>query len=228
MTKAGGSSDSWNLWLIAILTGAVINLLLFGALSSLGNRENPPPSPRVIALTLDFAKKTIQPVITAPKPETAKPRTKKVRKQSPRRLPRPQRTPVRRTDAKTETEEAPQEAVSPPASVSSPDLPQPAPQQVLPEPVPVYRLSGLPRFIHQEKPAYPPHLRQQGKEATVKLEIYIDATGKVRNIRVLKSAGTDFDQAAIAAIRASTFAPGNVAGKPVPVLMRLPIRFRLR
>ncbi len=99
---------------------------------------------------------------------------------------------------------------------------------MLAQPVPVYQLTGLPRFVHKEKPIYPASLRHQGREATVKLEIYIDAKGRIRNIKLLKSAGADFDQAAVDAIRASTFAPGNVNGKPVPVLMRMPVKFKLR
>ncbi len=123
---------------------------------------------------------------------------------------------------KTENTEQPKQPVAAPANTDQKQ------QDVLTEPVPVYQLTGLPRFIHKEKPVYPASLRHQGREATVKLEIYIDANGQIRNIKLLKSAGPDFDQAAINAIHASTFAPGNVNGKPVPVLMRMPIRFKLR
>ncbi len=125
--------------------------------------------------------------------------------------------------AETRETEQPEQTVAAPISAE-----QKQQDMTLAEPVPVYQLTGLPRFIHKEKPVYPASLRHQGKEATVKLEIYIDANGQIRNIKLLKSGGRDFDQAAINAIRASTFAPGNVNGKPVPVLMRMPIRFKLR
>lgn len=224
MREAGDSPEGRGAWPLAIVAGSVVNLLLFGALAGVGDGDHPLPVPRAITLSLDFSEKAIPAAKPTPKPSVATPRPRKREKKRHRRSP-PQSDQVvsRPIEEATEAEEE-QRKPSPP----SPPLAGTPKQQPLPDPVPVYQLTGLPRFIHQERPNYPPRLRRQGKEATVKLEIYIDADGRVREIRVLKSAGEDFDRAAIAAIRASTFAPGNVDGKPVPVLMRLPIRFRLR
>ncbi len=215
------------LWSVAILAGTLTNLLLFAVLGGLRSSENPPRSPRVLSLTLDFIQKEIHhPPAVVPQPRNPRPRPEKRKKRQA--APRPERPALRQVAEKREPmerEEKHPEPLIPPSNRPAHTAEQ---KQALPRPVPVYQLSGLPRFLHQEKPIYPPHLRRQGKEATVKLEIYIDASGKVREIKVLKSAGTEFDRAAIAAIHASTFVPGNVAGKPVPVLMRLPIRFKLR
>ena len=68
----------------------------------------------------------------------------------------------------------------------------------------------------------------QGKEGKVKLEVLIDDKGKIRKVTVIKSAGEAFDQAAITAISNSSFTPGNVDGKPVTVLLRVPVNFSLR
>jgi len=101
-------------------------------------------------------------------------------------------------------------------------------EEALPTPVPIFEVSSLPRFVHRETPVYPSAMKQQGKEGTVKIEALVDALGKVRSVTVIQSAGELFDQAAIAAIQSSTFIPANTNGKPVPVLLRLPVRFRLR
>ncbi len=224
MREAGDSPEGRGAWPLAIVAGSVVNLLLFGALAGVGDGDHPLPVPRAITLSLDFSEKAIAVAKPTPKPSVATSRPRKREKKRHRRsTPQSDQVVSRPIEEASEAEEE-QRKPSPP----SPPLAGPPRQQPLPAPVPVYQLTGLPRFIHQERPNYPPRLRRQGKEATVKLEIYIDADGRVREIRVLKSAGEDFDRAAIAAIRASTFAPGNVDGKPVPVLMRLPIRFRLR
>jgi TonB family protein len=94
--------------------------------------------------------------------------------------------------------------------------------------VPIFEVSSLPRFVHRANPIYPPAMKQQSKEGTVLIEALVDATGKVRKVEVIQSAGQAFDQAAIAAIQGSTFIPAKTNGKPVPVLLRVPIRFRLR
>jgi len=101
-------------------------------------------------------------------------------------------------------------------------------EEVLPVPAPIFELTSMPRMIHRETPVYPAEMRAQSKEATVKLEVLLDIKGRVRNIVIKKSGGHLFDQAAINAINTSTFMPGNINGKPVAVLMRIPVKFRLR
>ncbi len=101
-------------------------------------------------------------------------------------------------------------------------------EKVLPTPVPIFQLSDMPQYLHKETPVYPPAMRTLGKTATVKLEAYIDKTGSVRKITIVKSAGEEFDQAAKKAIWASTFSPAKADGKAVAVLLRLPVKFNLR
>ena len=68
----------------------------------------------------------------------------------------------------------------------------------------------------------------QSKEGKVRLEVLIDDKGKVRKVTVIKSAGEAFDQAAVAAISSSSFTAGNIDGKPVTTLLKLPVNFKLR
>ncbi|MFW2372650.1 MAG: energy transducer TonB [Gammaproteobacteria bacterium] len=97
----------------------------------------------------------------------------------------------------------------------------------LPTPVPYFKLSDLPRFLHQETPVYPENMRASGNTGIVELVVLIDKTGKVRQITIIKSAGEYFDQAAIDAINASSFVPAKVEGKPVSALLKMPVKFKL-
>lgn len=98
----------------------------------------------------------------------------------------------------------------------------------LPEPAPLFKLTSMPRFVHRVEPHYPADMRALGEQATLTLEVLIDRHGQVRHVKVLKSGGKAFDDAATKAMSASSFVPGNIEGTPVPVRMRIPIRFSLR
>mgnify|MGYP000278900348 CR=1 FL=1 len=97
----------------------------------------------------------------------------------------------------------------------------------LPTPVPIFRLTLAPRFLHKEIPIYPLLMRTQGNTGLVKLEVLIDEAGKVRQVKVVQSAGSEFDNAAKTAILASSFTPAKVENKPVAVILRLPVNFEL-
>ena len=71
-------------------------------------------------------------------------------------------------------------------------------------------------------------MKQQGKEGNVKLAILIDANGKIREIKVLKSSHPEFANAAIEAIQQSSFTPAESNGKPVASIYKIPFNFALR
>lgn len=56
----------------------------------------------------------------------------------------------------------------------------------------------------------------------------IDAQGRLNDIEVITSAGHEFDNAAVRAVRASTFHPARRDGKPVASRAILRIRFKLK
>jgi TonB family protein len=58
------------------------------------------------------------------------------------------------------------------------------------------------------------------------LAMVIDAHGIPAHIQVLHSHGEPFDQASIAAIKQSSFAPGRLGEKPVPVWIDIRVVFR--
>ena len=97
----------------------------------------------------------------------------------------------------------------------------------MPTPVPFFTLTQAPQFLHKEEPVYPKIMRARSIAGLVKLEALIDENGRVRNVEVIKSAGEHFDHAAKQAMIKSTFIPAEVDGKPVAVLLRVPVKFKL-
>lgn len=74
---------------------------------------------------------------------------------------------------------------------------------------------------------YPMAARQQGIEGRVILTFIVDEEGNAHEIEVMQSAHPMLDSAAVRAVRHTRFVPGRHEGDPVPVRMRLPIRFQL-
>ncbi len=74
------------------------------------------------------------------------------------------------------------------------------------------------------EPKYPPG---ETREAHVHLELQIDATGRVSEVRVLESAGDAFDAAAIAAVEQYVFKPATEDGVPVRSFVTYTCVFRV-
>ncbi|MHB8830187.1 MAG: energy transducer TonB [Syntrophales bacterium] len=87
--------------------------------------------------------------------------------------------------------------------------------------------TNAPTFLHREIPVYPSFARRQGKEGRVVLTLLIDQTGKVKKIVITEPAGYGLTEAAIEAVRKSTFAPASVNGRKVVSRAVLPVRFKL-
>jgi protein TonB len=85
-----------------------------------------------------------------------------------------------------------------------------------------------PRFLRKVVPTYPDFARRQEMQGTVLLRVAIDEQGRVVNIEILKKAGYGFDEAAVKAIRESTFIPAKNEGKSCNCKALLPIRFELK
>ncbi len=85
-----------------------------------------------------------------------------------------------------------------------------------------------PRFIHREVPVYPLIARRLGKEGRVLLRLTIDEKGILLDIEVVEGAGFGLTQAAIDAVKKSTFEPAKRDGRPVLSKALLPVKFTLR
>ena len=124
-----------------------------------------------------------------------------------------------------------------------PGLPQPTVEPgpiVLPEPlgpvesgadpVPAELLQDPPVLLTAPIPEYPRRLREAGIQGQVIVEAVVDTLGLVEpgSLRVVRADQADFEASALASIRAALFRPARVMGRPVRVLVRVPVSFRLR
>jgi periplasmic protein TonB len=85
-----------------------------------------------------------------------------------------------------------------------------------------------PRFLHKVMPSYPSFARKLEKEGAVLLRVAINEEGQVVDVEILKKAGFGFDEAAVKAIRESTFIPAKRDGRSFSCKALLPIRFELK
>ncbi len=85
-----------------------------------------------------------------------------------------------------------------------------------------------PRVERNPPPLYPATAVDQGWEGITTLRIHIAKDGTVEAVEVLQSSGHSvLDAAAVRAVRKWRFSPAMRDGKPVPIHVRLKIRFSL-
>ncbi len=240
-------------WLLLSLISLSVHLVLFATAERLAASR--PHEPRQPGL-LDISLKRPEPEPPAPveeepapepepepekKPVVRRPRPNTAR-QEPAPEPEPEPQPVFGVTADSVAtggagpairvgntlEKSMEEKYTPPERIA----PLPQVDEKLPgapplQPVPAYRLTTAPSFKQKVEPDYPEEARRAGIEGTVQLEIWLDARGKVRKIRVLSSPGHGLDRAAVKAAARALFKPGEIDGKPVPVKITIPYRFVL-
>ena len=85
-----------------------------------------------------------------------------------------------------------------------------------------------PAFLRRVMPVYPAQARRLGQEGRVVLRLTIDARGNLLKVVVLQGPGFGFEEAAVEAVKRSSFRPAMVNGQAVASSARLPIRFALR
>lgn len=91
-----------------------------------------------------------------------------------------------------------------------------------------FRDADGPKFVHRIMPRYPELARRRGREGLVLLRLVIGPGGELRSAEVVEGGGHGFDEAALAAVRASSFAPAMRGGQAVECIALLPIRFALK
>lgn len=94
-----------------------------------------------------------------------------------------------------------------------------------PEPKPAPKLTKPPQVVRPAEPVYPPDALAEGRAADVTLTVDLDGSGKVTSAVVPNPVGHGFDEAAIAAIKASEFSPAEVDGKPSPIRFSYTLHF---
>jgi TonB family protein len=76
---------------------------------------------------------------------------------------------------------------------------------------------------------YPPRAWDQGLQGWAVFDFVVGANGRVdqRYVRLVATSDSVFVHSAELAVRAARFTPGRRAGSPVPMLVRLPVRFTI-
>ncbi|MFZ5439463.1 MAG: TonB-dependent receptor domain-containing protein [Myxococcota bacterium] len=83
----------------------------------------------------------------------------------------------------------------------------------------------MPVLVKQVDPVFPASLADAGVGGVVVMEIDIGADGKVMDVKVIGSAGPEFDEAAVAAAKQLEFTPAEFDGKPTPVRIQYSSQF---
>jgi protein TonB len=116
--------------------------------------------------------------------------------------------------------------VAAPSALASPAAP--TPKVLAPRPADECTdapVKPKPRSISQ--PAYTSAAREANVEGRVRVEVSVDATGKVTGARLLAGLGYGLDEAALEAARRASFEPGTRCGKPVAATFVIAMRFSL-
>ncbi len=91
----------------------------------------------------------------------------------------------------------------------------------------VAQVSQLPQFKNQVQAVYPEAAKNANLEGVVMLQVDIDASGFVMDVKVIQSLGSGCDEAAVNAMKQSTFSPAMAGTEAVPVRIRIPYRFKI-
>lgn len=89
-------------------------------------------------------------------------------------------------------------------------------------PMPVGGINAL-----MENVKYPEKAHEEGLEGKVILEVTVDKSGAVVGTVVKESAGDDFDNAAINAVKKTKFIPAEKDGKKIKASVVIPFQFKL-
>jgi len=86
----------------------------------------------------------------------------------------------------------------------------------------------LPKRKRPIKPPYPKQLLTQGIEAAVTVMVSLDATGKVTNVKIIRSAAfPEFDEAAVKTAWKESFEPATRDGTAIPYTLSYTYRFTI-
>lgn len=192
------------------------------------------PAPRALGVPADAAVVPPAPVAPVdPPPVAATAPAKPVAAKKPR-LVRTAKAKPPPADPAPRVEAAPADSVVIVPSAGSPGgshdrIARGAPGGVGVAPLPLHAVASPPELLERVVPEYPARARSLEIEGQVVLEVVLDRSGRPEaDIRVVKSV-TALDAAAVAAVRRWRFRPArDLEGKPVRVVMEVPVRFMLR
>lgn len=125
----------------------------------------------------------------------------------------------------------PQPPAAAPMTEAAPDALQDAPALAISSGVdlnyyPSRELDVQPRARHAILPDYPPDADRQRLSGTVRLQVKLEADGRIGDVSVVSADPPGaFDDSALSAFRAARFAPGRKDGRPVRALLLIEVRY---
>ncbi len=223
-------------------------------LDQLPRRDDPPPRPQAVQVRVveptppepppEPVKPPEPPPQEPPKPQVhERPRPDQrpaVRRDAPPVETPPVDTPPATTDTTTTPvfgvtmQSTSQAGTGPAMPVGNTTRPAPpgtpgAPVKPLAEPVAAVEVTRMPLPLGRCSGKYTDEARSAAIEGVVVLDLIVDERGRARDITVVEGLSHGLTQAAIAALAACSFTPGEKDGKPVPVRLRgFKIRFFLQ
>ncbi|WP_233850474.1 energy transducer TonB [Paraburkholderia sp. HD33-4] len=213
---------------------AVVHVALLAVIMTL--RHEPPPvaleshvmSAELLPPTPLAAPVALQSIAPPPPQPTPPVHTKPKVQPKPAPTPKPTPTPL------------PQAAAPSPTPVAAPDPTPPAPAAPTTPPAaaapatgkPTMEISAPKNVSHLDcnitQPDYPALSRRRGESGTAYVHFVVGLTGKLESIELKKSSGfSRLDDAAVAAVRASTCKPYLENGEPVRAAYTQPYNFNL-
>ncbi len=94
----------------------------------------------------------------------------------------------------------------------------------------IFRTGGgvtNPILVHQVEPEFTDAARKARHQGMVKMNVIVDADGRVHDPRIVSSLGMGLDEKALDAVKEWRFKPGTKDGRPVPVYATIEVLFRL-
>lgn len=80
----------------------------------------------------------------------------------------------------------------------------------------------------QSKIVYPEIAKRAGVQGRVFVKAYVDESGNVNKVELIRGIGAGCDEAAMDAVKSVMFKPGKQRGKPVKVQVTVPVLFKLQ
>jgi len=95
-------------------------------------------------------------------------------------------------------------------------------------PLPVGNGVTAPVAIRRVEPIYPPLAVRARMSGSVLVQCIIDKSGRIRDVHVVSSTFSAFEQPAIDAVQQWLFAPGTLKGEPVDTIFELTVKFQVK
>lgn len=97
----------------------------------------------------------------------------------------------------------------------------------LPIPADEFLITEMPKAKKEIRIPYPESARAKNMQGPVVMELLIDVSGKIAQVKLISGPGIELNEAAVRAAANLEFTPAKIKQEPVPVKIRYTYRFQL-